>query len=136
MANQVCAFCSKEVIGRHEVFVPNRIWGLQRSAKLHECGHMSVFEEEDDNPFVAYFVKNNDRATQLLVKYGFSKWARKVVFHYEQIGVESHNYFKKLLVGLLKEIDAMLKRGDSERKIRLIVENKFEPYKEVLRNGQ
>jgi len=135
MANQVCVFCGSEVIGKHEVFVTNRIWGLQQAARLHECGHQTVFEE-DDSPYVAYFVKKNDKAANLVAKYGFSKWKNQVVFAYEELGVESHNYFKRVLARLLKDIDAMIKRGDSERKIKLLIEKKFEPFKEVLKNGQ
>jgi len=134
MADQVCVFCNKEVIGKHEVFVPNRIWGLQQSAGFHECGHQTVFEE-DDSPYVAYFIKHNDKAANLIAKHGFSKWKGKAVFAYEALGVESHNYFKRVLANLLKDIDAMLKRGDSERKIKLVIGHKFEPFKEVIKNN-
>jgi hypothetical protein len=132
---QVCVFCGSEVVGRHEAFVPNRIWGLQQSSGFHECGHQSVFEE-DDSPYVAYFVKHNDTAANLIAKYGFSTWKNRVVFAYEELGIESHNYFKRVLDRLLKDIDKMLMRNESERKIKLLIENKFKPYKEVLKNSQ
>lgn len=121
-----------------EEFVPGRIWGLTHEKELHHCGHESAFAK-DEPLFAAFVAKEGDKAAQQLSKFEFSKWKGKMQFHMLERGVESKDYFKQILKELVEEIDFILKSEkipNPEEKIRLIILDKLEPYREIIKIGK
>ena len=134
----ICVFCGKAVSAdRWEPFVPNRIWGLAHKWTEHEHDHQSVFAEGQEDSYSSFLINRDDKAANLVAKYGFSRWKNKVVFHYLVSGSESKEEFKRLLKELLEEIDSILQSElpSKEDKIRLLVVDKFEPYREIIKRS-
>lgn len=141
MAALVCAICGEHVhvdLEKIEEFVPKRIWGIKADQGIHYCGHESVFARGE--PIYSAFLYNKgDIEAELLSKVELSKWKGKVHFHFLEEGVQNREEFKKILHELLNEIKAILKNPkiiDKEDKIRLIVQDKLEGYREIIELGK
>jgi hypothetical protein len=139
MATYVCVFCDKAIKTKNqESFVKHRILGLAHKWAEHECGHESVFAEGQEDSYVSFLYSKDDEAAKLIAKYGFGMWKNKVIFHYLISGSESKAEFKRILKELLEEIDNLLdlKVPAAEEKIHLLIEDKFEPYRELIKQHE
>jgi len=138
----ICAICRNQVqvnLEDLEIFVPDRIWGLKREPKIHYCGHESIFGFDSFPIYSSFLYKKGDKAADLLSKFGLSKWAGKVKFRFLETGTESKDYFKKILRELLEEADSILKNQKidmPEEKIRLLIQDKLEGYREKIKFGK
>jgi len=121
-----------------EEFVPGRLWAIELGKEIHSCGHESIFA--DGEPvYSGFFYKPGDKAMELIAKVEISKWKDKAYFHYIEEGVEDTEDFKKVMVRLINEVDSILenpKIKDKEDKVRLIVQDKLQGYKEKVERGK
>lgn len=133
----VCMVCGHEVEADTkglESFVLGRVWGLKKGNKIHDCGHESVFAEVEPI-YVSFVCKKTDKPALLLARYELKKWKGRVNFHFLEEGVRNRQEFKKILKNLLKEIEFILKSKkvtDKQRKIKAILVDKIENYREVI----
>lgn len=132
----ICAICGKQLHidpKKVEEFVPDRLWAIRLEQNIHSCGHESVFARGEPI-YSAFLYKPGDKALELLSKLEMSKWKDKAYFHYIEEGVEDTEDFKKVMKRLINEIDFILedpKIKNKEEKIKLIIQDKLEGYKET-----
>ncbi len=136
----MCMICKEDAtLGevKTKELINDRLWAVDKESDFHECKHLSVFENSG-TVYRAFICRKSDNAMTLISKYGMSKWKDKVWFHGVEEGA-TEEQFIKIIKELADEIYQILNTPDlidRDHKIQLLVIDKLEGYKEVVREEE